>query len=161
MSLEILHDPRIRSVQWHDLMPLSRLQALKESVLCLPWLLLSLYLAAEQLYLLALLASFVFFLTGLRQSHGAFHYTLGLPRLATELVMFLLSVLMLGSMHAVQFNHLQHHSTAWTTGMLRECALACRLGWHWSPAHGSLSACTATLSGTVTGGGDCGSQPSW
>jgi len=38
--------------------------------------------------------------------HGAFHYTLGLPRRATDCVMFAFSLAMLGSMHAVQWNHL-------------------------------------------------------
>jgi len=41
--------------------------------------------------------------------HGAFHYTLGLPRRATDCVMFAFSLAMLGSMHAVQWNHLRHH----------------------------------------------------
>jgi len=57
----------------------------------------------------ALGCSFVFFLTGLRIVHNAYHYALGLLRWATEWVMFVMSVLMLGSMHAVQRNHLQHH----------------------------------------------------
>jgi fatty acid desaturase len=41
--------------------------------------------------------------------HGAYHYTLGLPPGGCEWVMSVMSVLMLGSMHAVQVNHLQHH----------------------------------------------------
>jgi len=56
-----------------------------------------------------LLASFMFFLTGLRQVHNAYHYALGIPRATTEWVMFALSIMMLGSMHAVQVNHLRHH----------------------------------------------------
>jgi hypothetical protein len=40
---------------------------------------------------------------------NAYHYALGLPRWLTEWVMTTLSVLMLGSMHAVQFHHLRHH----------------------------------------------------
>ena len=58
---------------------------------------------------MALGVSFFFFLTGLRQAHDAQHYNLGLSRGATEWVMFALSVVMLGSMHAVQVNHLRHH----------------------------------------------------
>ncbi len=53
--------------------------------------------------------SFYFFLTGLRQSHGAQHYTLGVPRLPQDLVMSGLSLFMLGSMHGVQVSHLHHH----------------------------------------------------
>ena len=48
-------------------------------------------------------------LTGLRQVHNAFHYALGLSQRATEWLMVLLSIAMPGSMHAVKFNHLQHH----------------------------------------------------
>ena len=36
--------------------------------------------------------SFGFFLTGLRVVHGAFHYTLGLPRLTTDCVMLMSSI---------------------------------------------------------------------
>ena len=48
-------------------------------------------------------------MTGLRVVHNAHHYALGLRRWTTEWVMFVMSVLMLGSMHAVQRNHLRHH----------------------------------------------------
>jgi fatty acid desaturase len=109
VSLEILHDPRVRSVPWRDLTRLTRLEIAAELLLSLPWLALSLLLAHRGWYVPALLVSFVFFLTGLRQVHNAYHYVLGISRPATEAVMFVLSVLMLGSMHAVQFNHLRHH----------------------------------------------------
>src|SRR5207244_3041090 len=109
MALEILRDSRVRSVEWRGLVRLSPLQIGHELLLSVPWLVLSLWLADCGLYPLALLASFFFFLTGLRQVHNAFHYALGLPRLATEAVMLALSVAMLGAMHAVQFNHVQHH----------------------------------------------------
>ncbi len=109
MSLEILHDPRVRAVAWRDLVPLRRRDVLVELLLPLPWLVGSLLLAHLGLWYLALPLSFVFFLTGLRQVHNAYHYALGLPRAVTEGVMFGWSVLMLGSMHAVQFNHLRHH----------------------------------------------------
>jgi fatty acid desaturase len=109
MSLEILQDPRVRSVAWHDLATVSRLEIVKELVLSLPFLVLSLVVAHLGWFIPALLVSFVFFLTGLRQVHNAYHYVLGIPRAATEWVMFVLSVIMLGSMHAVQVNHLQHH----------------------------------------------------
>ena len=109
MTHHPLVDPRIRTIAWKDLTKLTRLETAKELGLSLPWLILSLYLASQGSYLAALLTSFFFFLTGLRQVHDAHHYNLGLSRAATEWVLFVLSVLMLGSMHAVQFNHLQHH----------------------------------------------------
>lgn len=102
-------DPRLAAVAWRDLLPLSRADVADELLLSLPWLLASLLFAQARLYPLALAASFLFFLTGLRQVHNAYHYALGLPRAATEWVMAALSLLMLGSMHAVQINHLRHH----------------------------------------------------
>jgi hypothetical protein len=109
MALEILHDRRIRSIPWLDLVRLARWEAIKELILPIPALALSLFLAYQGLYVPALVASFVFFLTGLRLAHGAFHYTLGLARPSTDLVMAGPSVLMLGSMHCMQFHHLRHH----------------------------------------------------
>ncbi|OLE17347.1 MAG: fatty acid desaturase [Betaproteobacteria bacterium 13_1_20CM_3_63_8] len=103
------NDPRLRNVPWSDLLSLRRHEIAHELTLSLPWLLASLAAAHWRLYPLALLASFMFFLTGLRQVHNAYHYALGVPRAATEWVMLALSVLMLGSMHAVQVNHLRHH----------------------------------------------------
>jgi fatty acid desaturase len=109
MSLEILRDPRVRSVPWRDLLHVNGVEVVTELCLSLPWLGLSLALAHVGWYGPALLASFVFFLTGLRQAHNAFHYAVGIPRRATEWLMFVLSVLMLGSMHAIQVVHLRHH----------------------------------------------------
>jgi len=109
MKPEILQDPRIRSVEWRDLTHLSSLEIFKELLLPVPWLAASLWLASRHFFVPALIASFLFFLVGLRQVHNAFHYALGLSRRGSDWVMLFLSVVMLGSMHAVQINHLQHH----------------------------------------------------
>jgi fatty acid desaturase len=109
MSLEIMRDPRVRSVQWKDLLALSRWEIIKEILLPFPWLATSLLLAHYEYYLLALPFSFIFFLCGLRVVHNAYHYAMGIPRPATEWVMFTLSVLMLSAMHALQQTHLHHH----------------------------------------------------
>jgi hypothetical protein len=100
---------RLQSVEWRDLLTMTRGEVCRELMLSAPWLAASLAFAAYRWYPAALACSFMFFLTGLRQVHGSFHYALGLPRRATEYVMFVLSVLMLGSMHAVQCTHLLHH----------------------------------------------------
>jgi len=105
----LITDPRLDAVSWRDLTTLGRTEIARELLLSLPWLALSVCFASQGLYSIALLASFFFFLTGLRQAHDAQHYNLGLPRATTEWVLFTLSVLMLGSMHAVQFNHMRHH----------------------------------------------------
>jgi fatty acid desaturase len=107
--VRLKNDPRLRAIAWGDLLALTRHEVARELTLSLPWLVASLAAAQWRLYPLALLASFMFFLTGLRQVHNAYHYALGLSRAATEWVMLVLSVLMLGSMHAVQVNHLRHH----------------------------------------------------
>jgi fatty acid desaturase len=104
-----LFETRWRQVPWRDLVALRPLEVVRELLLPLPWLAGSLAMADRGLYPLALGLSFVFFLTGLRIVHGGFHHALGLPRLPTEIVLFLFSQLMLGSMHAVRWNHLRHH----------------------------------------------------
>jgi fatty acid desaturase len=96
-------------VEWRDLLHLGRWEIAHEITLSLPWLAASWLAAGHAQYPLALGASFMFFLTGLRQVHNAHHYALGVSRRATEWVMFALSLLMLGSMHAVQVTHLRHH----------------------------------------------------
>src|SRR6185503_476968 len=94
-----------------DLLALSRWEIFKEIVFYLPWLTISLVLAHYKLYPLSLGFSFIFFLCGLRVVHNAYHYAMGISRPATEWVMFVISVLMLSSMHALQQTHLHHHKT--------------------------------------------------
>jgi hypothetical protein len=60
MSLEILHDERVRSIEWRDLAQVTWLETTKELTLSLPWLAASLLLAHERFYLPALLCSFFF-----------------------------------------------------------------------------------------------------
>lgn len=99
----------LRAVEWKDLLQLDRGEVINELTISLPWLIASWTAAAYQLYFVAAGCSFMFFLTGLRQVHNAFHYALGITRTSTEWLMFALSILMLGSMHAIQVNHLRHH----------------------------------------------------
>lgn len=99
----------LAAIEWKDLLRLTRLDVAHELTLSLPWLAGSWWAAAHGWHVPALACSFMFFLTGLRQVHNAYHYALGLSRPLTECVMFCLSILMLGSMHAVQINHLRHH----------------------------------------------------
>jgi len=106
----LLRDPRVRGVPWRDLLPTTRWEVARELLLGLPWLAGSLYLAWEGLLVPALACSFFLFVAGIRQAHGGMHYSLGLPRAATEWAMFGLSLTLLGSMHAVQVTHLRHHA---------------------------------------------------
>lgn len=109
MALEIMRDTRVRAVEWKDLLELSTWEIIKELLLVTPWLAVSLVLAYQGWYVPALAFSFIFFLCGLRVVHNAYHYAMGIPRWATEWVMFTLSVLMLSAMHALQQTHLDHH----------------------------------------------------
>ncbi len=107
--MNLLHDPRLKTIRWKDLSRLSLTEKLIENSITLPWLLLSAVLAFFHFYFLALPCSFLFFLTGLRQAHNGFHYTLGTSRGLTELTLFMNSVLMISAMHAIKYNHLRHH----------------------------------------------------
>ena len=109
---DIIRDARIRSVIWKDLVRVSPLEVIKELLLPFFWLTASWIAASRGWYVIALPLSFFFFLTGLRVVHNAFHLALGLSRRSTDTVLWLMSGLMLGSMHAVQYNHLRHHKSA-------------------------------------------------
>ncbi|MDR5738458.1 MULTISPECIES: fatty acid desaturase [unclassified Caballeronia] len=100
----------LRAVEWKDLVPLTRMQSLRELSIPLPWLLASWFAAYRGWIVVALGLSFMFFLTGARQVHDAYHGALGVSRRATDLLMFVMSVLLLGAMHSVKYNHLRHHA---------------------------------------------------
>jgi fatty acid desaturase len=106
---DIFHDPRLRRVTWRDLVPVTRSEIVSELLLPAVWLAASLVAARFGWYAVALPLSFIFFLTGLRIVHNAFHGALGLPGPADGAVLWAMSLIMLGSMHAVRFNHLRHH----------------------------------------------------
>ncbi len=94
---------------WKDLVALKPWQVAYEVLISIPWLGMELWFLYMEWWAPALLASFFFFLTALRSVHAAFHFTLGIPRWWTKLFLILFSGLMLGSLHAVGFNHLRHH----------------------------------------------------
>jgi fatty acid desaturase len=105
----VFHDPRLNAVAWRDLVSVGGVEILTEPLIPALWLASSLLMAGYRHYVIALGCSFFFFLTGLRLVHNAFHSALGLSRRTTDIVLWVMSLAMLGSMHAVQFNHLRHH----------------------------------------------------
>lgn len=114
----VTKDPRVRAVAWRDLTKVTKWQAFVEVTLSLPWIALALFgfymVQRTGSWVWAVpgeLACFYVFLTGLRQAHNAFHYAVGVSRFGCDLLMFFLSLVMTGSMHAVQINHLHHHKT--------------------------------------------------
>jgi fatty acid desaturase len=127
-TTQLLRSGRLAGIEWRDLVELTPLETARELTLCLPWLALSLAFAAERLYPPALAASFMMFLTGLRQVHNGHHHALGLGRRANEWFLFAMSVVMLGAMHAVKFNHLRHHKLCMGEGDV-EAASARMSGW--------------------------------
>ena len=103
------HKEILRKVEWRDLTKLSVREMLIENNLTIPWALSSWALAYFEYYWLALPFSAFFFLTGLRQVHNGFHNSLGTNKFLTWLSMYLNSILMVVSIHAVKFNHIRHH----------------------------------------------------
>lgn len=103
------HAEILKKVQWKDLKQLSVMDMLIENNLSIPWLLLSWLLAYYGCYVAALPFSAFFFLTALRQVHNGFHNSLGTNRFLTWLSLYLNSLLMMASIHAVKFNHIRHH----------------------------------------------------
>jgi fatty acid desaturase len=103
------HSEILRKVEWKDLRSLTFREMLIENNLSIPWALLSWTLAYYGYYWAALPFSGFFFLTGLRQVHNGFHNSLGTSKFLTWLSLFLNSILMMVSIHAVKFNHLRHH----------------------------------------------------
>jgi fatty acid desaturase len=102
-------DPRLKAVAWRDLVRLEWWERAWELLLPAPWLALSLFFYAHDLWYVGAPCSFFFFLTGLRLSHNAQHNCLGIPRPAHDAALFAIGALMLSSGHAVQVTHLHHH----------------------------------------------------
>lgn len=105
-------DARLREVQWRDLTSLTLSQKVTEVLISVPWCILSIVSFDRGWLIAGAVSSFMFFLTGLRQAHGAQHYTLGIPRRAQDVLLATLSVLMLSSLHALQATHMHHHRHA-------------------------------------------------
>ena len=110
--VQLRQDPRLRAVEWHDLTTLTSGQKARELLISLPWFVVSVVLFQYGWIVPALVAAFAFFLAGLRQAHGAQHYSLGIPRFAQDCLLSGLSVVMLSSLHALQATHMHHHRHA-------------------------------------------------
>ena len=104
-----MRHPSLASVEWQDLRQLSLGETVYNIFLSLPFLLLSWWSAWQGWWLPALVATFFFFTAALRQAHDCYHRTLGVGKLATEAMLFFLSITMLCSTHAIRHTHLNHH----------------------------------------------------
>lgn len=103
------HTELTKKVEWKDLRKLSVKEMLIENNISLPWLFISLFLAYRGYYWAAIPFSGFYFLTALRQVHNGFHNSLGTGKFLTWLSMYLNSISMMASIHAVKFNHIRHH----------------------------------------------------
>ena len=103
------NNPSLANIEWQDLRQLGVTETVYNVLLSLPFLLLSWWSAAQSFWLLALVSSFFFFMAALRQAHDCYHRTLGVSKVATELMLFMLSITMLCSTHAIRHTHLNHH----------------------------------------------------
>lgn len=108
-EMAMARNSELKDLRWRDLLPMRRLEVWYELIIFLPWLIGSVVLYAYGLFLPGAVCSFFVFLTGLRLSHGCQHYQLPIGRRSQDAVLTILSVVMLGSMHAVQATHLNHH----------------------------------------------------
>lgn len=127
MLPELFSDPRLERIVWRDLLKLNRREIITELFISIPWLLLSCIAAYYHLLFPALLSSFIFFLTGLRQSHNAQHYAVGISKRATEWFLFFISLSMMASMHAVKYNHLVHHKSTLAVDDIE--AMSAKMKW--------------------------------
>jgi fatty acid desaturase len=96
-------------VRWQDLARLTPRETAAELLLPLPWLLLAATLAASPVPWLAVIAVAPFFTAALRLAHDTFHRNLGLTRREGDLLLFALSLLLGGALHAIEYTHLRHH----------------------------------------------------
>lgn len=94
---------------WRDLATLTPAQRAAELLLPLPWLLLALVLAQQNWRAASAAATALFFTAGLRLTHDCYHRNLGLSPANGDRLLFLLSVLLGGALHAIEHTHLHHH----------------------------------------------------
>lgn len=98
-----------KSVEWKDLTKLDTKGKFIENSLNYPWLIISFLFAYQELYIIAIPFSVLFFLATLRQVHNGIHNSLGLNKTLTRVSMLLNSVFMSVSTSAIMFNHIRHH----------------------------------------------------
>ncbi|MDO5770030.1 MAG: fatty acid desaturase [Psychrobacter sp.] len=104
-----MRHPTLANIQWQDLRDINQAETVYNVLLSLPFLILSGFAAYQGWWLIALGASFFFFMAALRQAHDCYHRTLGVSKVATEMMLFALSATMLCSTHAIRHTHLNHH----------------------------------------------------
>ena len=77
---DLRRDARLRELHWRDLTTLTPTQKVVEVLISAPWCILAIVSFDHGWFAVGAVSSFMFFLTGLRQAHGAQNSTLGIPR---------------------------------------------------------------------------------
>jgi fatty acid desaturase len=103
------HQEVLKKVEWKDLKNLTIREMLIENNLTIPWFIISLTLSYFGYYVFALPFSALFFLAGLRQVHNGFHNSLGTNKFLTWFSLYINSIFLMASIHAIKFNHIRHH----------------------------------------------------
>lgn len=125
-----------KKVHWKDLVHLNAGEVFIENTITLPWLIASWIFAGLEYWLAAIPCSFLFFLTALRQVHNGFHNALGTGKKLTWLSLYLNSMLMMTSAHAVQFSHLRHHK--YCLGEKDHEGKCARMAWYAAILYGPM-----------------------
>ncbi|WP_426223240.1 fatty acid desaturase family protein [Psychrobacter sp. DWR1-2-3] len=99
----------VSSVEWQDLRQLTRGQIAYNLILPYPFLLLSWWFASQSWYVMACVASYLFFAAAFRQAHDGYHHSLGTGKRTTTAILLLLSVLLMTSLHSIRATHMAHH----------------------------------------------------
>ena len=96
-------------IEWQDLRRLSRMQVLKNILFPIPLLALFWFCVAQGWWLVAFVVAFFSFSACFRLTHDCYHRSLGLPKVVTDMLLFILSGVLFCSTHAIRHTHLQHH----------------------------------------------------
>lgn len=96
-------------LQWRDLTGLTPSQRVAELLLPVPWLILALAFAQHGWFAAGAAATALFFTASLRLTHDGYHRNLGLSPAGNDRLLFVLSVLLGGALHAIEHTHLHHH----------------------------------------------------
>ena len=97
-----------QQIPWQDLTKYSYFDIARELSLPIIWCAASVVTMHYSLALGAFCVGYTF-LFGLRVVHNSFHQALGLPKWANDWVMLLVSLILVGSAHAVYVTHMYHH----------------------------------------------------
>ncbi|WP_230657080.1 fatty acid desaturase family protein [Psychrobacter sp. I-STPA10] len=105
-------NPKKSLIVWQDLRQLSRVQVLKNILFPTPFLVLFWLCLAQNWWFAAFAMAFFSFSACLRLAHDCYHRSLGVSKIVSESLLFILSGVLFCSTHAIRHTHLRHHREA-------------------------------------------------